>query len=404
MADREIFRELPEKAHKLQEFSSLRVGSYKIEALYRYIAPTNQAMSINGTKLRLAIDEIYFVLSKSGSKGTSIYTAFMDNDIYINNYLNAFYRMAGGNRILKINDSERNVDKSKSLFPTRSTAMLLSRLDEAQSYLLPGNEYIVEGTSISNGIVNIQLSFLNSEKIQRIMMSVFVEPGNLQKHDTRPYEMRLRNFYENRKGLSLSVSEPMPVILNGTNFSDLVSKFHSNEEKPVFEKGKVYVLDDVEARGDHLVYLRYHPFFSDSRLSQLLRRDQTTITMEDVLQIESIQRTLTIATFKDEFKGEGGRTQSEVNEFFKEKLERGCTLFSTFEDIYANSMDYMKVPSENQNDMPNPLIFKYYPDTLTDKSGEKLMENVNILVKTALQRSYKIRVGNQIISFPHRVP
>jgi len=418
VSDKEKDARMPEKAHKPRYFSSLKPGNYKLETCYRYYENSENAIDINGKNQYASVEDLYLVLNRSSGKNRGIYTAVIENDFYLYDYVSALLRSNNGGYTLDINDSAYELyDEIKQRlpqpfrnFPTFGTTVFLLRLDKEQAYLLPEREYMVNDISISNSAVKVKLSFNTESGIKNVLLSAFVDPINQFDMDTAPYVLRLHNFFDNRRGYPLSVLSPIPVIINATNFSEIAKNLHGLGEKPVFKKGEVYVLDQVSAPegNPHLVAMTYHEFGLDERVSQLLKKPASTITTEEMNILRKAQHTFYINTFADSTR-KARRTQSDVLGFFNDKLNHGSRLFSTFdENIYANTMDFMEVPNDGNPTKPIPLLFKYYPDPASDPSREKLRTNVEILSNEAMRKDYYMRIlrngYSEIQRFPKRVP
>ncbi|MGC8478539.1 MAG: hypothetical protein ACP5NE_01260 [Candidatus Micrarchaeia archaeon] len=382
------------KSHKPISYMGLRDGDYKLETYYQYYEQGPEVFNTAGQRYRLIQNNLYLVLGKlKGGKEQKIYTTYLESDSYVNDYIRAFLSMDDRDRILRLNSSAydfyETIDKRKYRFPTVDSSILLLRLDKEQAFVLPGVEYKIKNINVTNSAVKVQLSFESKDGPRTMLLNAFIEPSSISSTDTAPYVFRLYNFFKSRQVYSISTSEPIPAIADATHINVFMKTLHAPFEEPVFKKGEVYVLDKVVQGENSVIYLQYHTFDLEHLLSEPLSYEKTELSPEKIRQLSNFQKVFDIATFSYVTK-KHGRTEMDVYTFFNQKLYYGARLFSTFDDIYKNAMDYMRVPGKGK-DIP-PLVFKYYPSREGDPKGKKLQENVKLLREEVARRNYKERV------------
>ena len=401
----------------------MRRGDYSLGTFFHEIENDKETFRFNGNEVYS--EHIGLVLENK----TAIRTALLDYDVYLENYLKAFAALST-DKVLRIDDSACIVETTGMEPLAIGSTKFLSRLTESQAYLLPGANYVIESSNnllTARNSVSVRLSFTMAGETRSMVLYTFIEP-HLSETGVVPYVLRLKNFFGFHVGMPLVADAPIPAILDASNLNRVFELLHGRAEKPVFEKGKVYVLDGVAKRNPRDVYLFYHEFKDDDKVKNMLREDKDEISHEKFMELQEYQRKLRIETFpniygstvntrtevsydpesveqkgsaKDDLARISGRTQNEIEKFFKNSLDKNTRLFSPIHDIYNNSMDYMKSPLNGY--LPQPLLFNAY----LDGDRKKLEENARMLRNDALdiRRSYKVYNKNhEQIPFPNRVP
>ncbi len=408
--DKSVDESVFDNVHKPQSYLGLKDGDYKLETYYKVYRSKQETLTIKGQHYRLAQTLLYLVLSaeEESTRAKGLHTAYLESDFYTEEYVKALYGIPESDRLLRLDNAGyefyiRNINKKYNI-NAMSYLDFLARLEKEQAFLLPKINYNIENVYIANSSVNVLFSFEKNGSQKNVLFEAVIEPLSTEL-DTAPYVQRLKNFFEQRKGFSISVAEPIPAIANATQLNMLMQNLHATREEPVLRKGDVYVLDKVTSTNNSTVYIRYHNFNSDLLIGDLVAADQTLLSSEQIKQIGKWQRIFAINTFSD-ISNKVGRTEYEVYDFFNRRYERGARLFAPIDDMYLGSMDYMKVPLKD-GDL-SPIIFKYYPEEEGDPKKEKLIENANLLREESENAGYKTHVikngRNKIMEFKRCVP
>ncbi len=391
------------KVYEPSSFITLPTGRYVLET-YFFDSRTSPETMINRNVI-IPQERISLILSNEADT----YTAVLNHSSYLEGYLNSLHSLSQ-KRTLEINDEAHKARIQGSTLLSFEATTFLDRLAMEQAYLLPNIKYTIndyEDIRVNTDSIDVKFSFNSDKGLNEVVMHAFVEPTHSESK-TSPYLLRLKNFFTRyyESHIPLTPFLAIPVILDATNMNAIFRLLHGDSELPLLGKGEVYVLDSVSEWEDTGVYLRYYDYEDESKISNLLRKSNDELEAEETQLLNKYLRIIKIETFPDN-NAENGRTQKEVKDFFQGHIDHGSVLFSPIDNLYQNSMDYMKSPLTDPS-IPRLLIFKAYPGNYTDLGNERLLENVKKLREEALGvRSRKYTTfdkDHKPTFFPDRVP
>ncbi len=394
-------KETGDNIHAPESLKFLERGTYKLETFMYNADRSVDNYEIAGS--RTFREEIGMVLRKDND----IYTAVVDYNRYLINYLAAFGALSK-DKILTFDDSAAGISSKGTKPLALGAAELLGRLSANQAYLRPGRSYMIaDDMSHSQDGIGVHLLYDTGDEKGTMVLHAFVEPTSAEP-ETLPYAQRLRNFFGKRAAKQLTVSQALPAILDVTNMNWFFNAMHAESERPALEKGTVYVLDDVQAKGDYNVFVYYHDFRHDEEVAPFLIEDIGKLRLDDIAELDEYLRVLVLDAFPD-WSTWAGRRQNEIVDFFRHHLSNGTALFSPVDNIYANAMDYMKSPLADSS-IPQPILFRLYRDGRGGTMRHMVEENARILREDAMAptpnpgsyTAYNKKYGP--IGFPRRVP